>query len=278
MKKHLQKTCPLYPFPTQPTNPQKTRHLPHTHPIIIHRHTPAHCVKNPHKREEFHTHAPPARRKFPHFSYICIRTLPRGAHSKKNKNNRKNNQKTNSMTDKQQLRRYIAQEKKKHSSETLDQLSDRLLQQLEQHPRFRAARTLLLYHSLPDEVRTHTFIERWSREKHLILPAVLPDNTLELRHYTGPHDLRTGAYGISEPVGQLLADYRSIDLALIPGVAFDSHHNRLGRGKGYYDRLLPQLPAYKIGLCFHFQLLDGPLPTEPTDIPMDEILTDQGTF
>lgn len=182
------------------------------------------------------------------------------------------------MTDKQQLRRYIAQEKKKHSAETLDRLSDRLLQQLEQHPRFRAARTLLLYHSLPDEVRTHTFIERWSHEKHLILPAVLPDNTLELRHYTGPHDLRTGAYGISEPVGQLLADYRSIDLALIPGVAFDSHHNRLGRGKGYYDRLLPQLPAYKIGLCFHFQLLDGPLPTEPTDIPMDEILTDQGIF
>ena len=54
-------------------------------PTIIHRHTPAHCVKNPHKREEFHTRTPPARRKFPHFSYICIRTLPRGAHSKKTK-------------------------------------------------------------------------------------------------------------------------------------------------------------------------------------------------
>ena len=64
----------------------------------------------------------------------------------------------------------------------------------------------------------------------------------------------------------------SIDLAIIPRVAFDVHGNRLGRGKGYYDRLLPRLPhTYKIGICFPFQLLEK-VPTETQDVRMDEVL------
>lgn len=143
---------------------------------------------------------------------------------------------------------------------------------LEAHPAFRAASTILLYHSLKDEVDTHAFIRKWSREKRILLPVVTGDD-LELRLYTGPEDLAVGAYGIEEPTGARFTDYSAIDLIVVPGVAFDRDGNRLGRGKGYYDRLLPRIPsAYKIGICFPFQVVDE-VPAEPFDIRMDEIIS-----
>ena len=96
---------------------------------------------------------------------------------------------------------------------------------------------------------------------------------LEIRIYTAPEDLATGAYGIKEPTGKLFTDYTTIDFIAVPGVAFDRNGNRLGRGKGYYDRLLPRIPqAYKVGICFKFQIVEE-IPAEPFDIRMDEIIT-----
>lgn len=157
------------------------------------------------------------------------------------------------------------------SSDMRQPLSAKILAALEAHPAFRAANTILLYHSLNDEVDTHDFIEKWSNQKHILLPVIIGEE-LELRTYTGPHDLLIGAYGIEEPVGTPFTDYAAIDLAVIPGVAFDSRGNRLGRGKGYYDRLLPHMPTtYKIGICFPFQLVKE-VPAEAFDIRMDEII------
>ena len=95
---------------------------------------------------------------------------------------------------------------------------------------------------------------------------------MELHLFTGDTDLRPGAFDIMEPVGQPVTDYGHIDLAVVPGMAFDAQGHRLGRGKGYYDRLLPRLGhCYKIGMCFDFQKVPS-VPTEPTDIAMDEVL------
>ena len=115
---------------------------------------------------------------------------------------------------------------------------------LESHALFRAAHTVLLYSSLPDEVDTHTFIRRWEGRKRILLPVVVSDSELELRVYTGSSNMRRGAFNIDEPAGAAFTDYGSIDLAVIPGVAFDRHGNRLGRGRGYYDRLLARLYPY----------------------------------
>ncbi len=151
-------------------------------------------------------------------------------------------------------------------------ISAKIWEQIERLPEFEQASTLLLYHSLKDEVYTHDFIEKWYKSKCIVLPVVVGDE-LELRCYTGAEKLATGAYGISEPEGEPFTDYEHIDLAVIPGVAFDLNGNRLGRGKGYYDRFLPLLPhACKIGVCFPFQLVDS-VPAEPFDIRMDIIIT-----
>lgn len=170
-----------------------------------------------------------------------------------------------------ELRRQVALLKTRHSSSTTRQSAE-ILAALEAHPAFRAATTVLLYHSLKDEVDTHEFIRKWSREKRILLPVVVGDD-LELRLYTRPEDLKPGAYGIEEPTGELFTDYADIDFIAVPGVAFDRNGNRLGRGKGYYDRLLPRIPsAYKAGICFPFQLVEE-VPAEPFDIRMDEIIT-----
>ncbi len=156
------------------------------------------------------------------------------------------------------------------SSATL--MSAKIMAALESHPAFEAAHTILLYHSLKDEVDTHDFIRKWSRNKRILLPAVVNDE-LELRQYTGPEDLTIGRYGIEEPSGAPFCDYDAIDLIVVPGVAFDRRGNRLGRGKGYYDRLLPRIPsARKIGICFPFQIVEE-IPAEAFDIRMDEIIT-----
>lgn len=90
--------------------------------------------------------------------------------------------------------------------------------------------------------------------------------------------MEAGAYGIMEPEGPAFTAYDDIDLIIIPGVAFDVKHNRLGRGKGYYDRFLQQMQqmrqthAYKIGVCFSHQLVDS-IPVTAYDIPMDEVVS-----
>ena len=129
---------------------------------------------------------------------------------------------------KRQLRNWIKQQKKQYSPLQLTMWSTRLLAKLIAHPRFKEAQAVLLYYSLPDEVRTHEFVERISQEKQVVLPVVTGDE-LELRRYSGKTDLKKGSFGIDEPTGEIVTDFSSIDVAIIPGVGFDKHGNRLGR-------------------------------------------------
>lgn len=174
---------------------------------------------------------------------------------------------------KKNLRIEIKERKKLHSKEVLDNISERVINYINYEPALAFSETVLLYHSLPDEVNTHEFIRELCKRKNIILPVVVGD-ILELRRYTGEQDLKLGSFNILEPCGELFTDYDIIDLAIIPGVAFDRRGNRLGRGKGYYDKLLPHIKAYKMGVCFPFQYFENLIiPTEPTDIPMNKVLT-----
>lgn len=180
--------------------------------------------------------------------------------------------------DKKELRRTIRENKRHFDREALDEMSFAVISRLTEHPRFAAARTVMLYHSLPDEVDTCRLLAELPLTsadfsgKTILLPRVTGETDMELRVYTGPDDTTRGAFGIMEPSGALFTDYSQITLAVVPGMAFDSRGHRLGRGKGYYDRFLPLLPqAYKIGVCFPFQLVDT-VPTELTDVVMDEVV------
>lgn len=175
---------------------------------------------------------------------------------------------------KHELRKKIAELKKNQSVESLTLHSVKALFILENLPRFKNAEVILMYHALKDEVQTKLFIEKWKDKKMILLPIVEGD-ILKLKVYGRNTDLTIGAFGIEEPLGEIFNDYSKIDLAIVPGVSFDINRNRLGRGKGYYDRLLPSIEAYKIGLCFGFQI-SNKIPTEVHDTPMDAILTEDG--
>lgn len=177
---------------------------------------------------------------------------------------------------KRQLRKLIKEEKKRQSANSLMTSSSALLEKIENHPRFIASKTILCYYSLSDEVQTHTFIEKWHKKKKILLPVVVGD-ILRLRHYTGKQCLTKGAYDIEEPTGEDYTLYNEIEVAIIPGISFDCQGNRLGRGKGYYDKLLPLLHSYNIGICYQFQAKEH-IPTESFDTAMDEVWTEEGQW
>lgn len=176
------------------------------------------------------------------------------------------------MINRKELRAQInAAIKTKTKQQKLDE-SKLLLNQLAMDKNFQRAQMVLLYWSLPNEVDTHEFVRQWSASKHIILPVVVGDD-LELRYYEGDAKMQTGAYGILEPNGKILPrkDYDLIDVCLVPGVAFDKMGNRMGHGKGYYDRLLPKIERPKIGICFPEQLVED-LEPQPWDVPMDKVI------
>lgn len=176
---------------------------------------------------------------------------------------------------KQQLRKQIAALKKQFSTEELTILSTRALGLLEETELFRQASCIALYYAIPGEVQTHDFIEKWYKEKKILLPVII-GNDLKLLHYLGKHTLQSGPFGIPEPSPACCPEVseKEIDCIIVPGIAFDRRQNRMGRGKGYYDRLLNSVTAPKVGVCFHFQLVDF-VPTDIFDKKMDYVITDQ---
>ena len=113
-------------------------------------------------------------------------------------------------------------------------------------------------------------VARYYQKKRLLLPVVKGEE-LELKEFQG--QLHEGTFGIQEPEGETFEAFDQIELVVVPGMAFDKEGKPLGRGKGFYDRLLPKLTnAKKIGICFPYQLVDT-VPTDAQDIPMDKIIT-----
>lgn len=181
------------------------------------------------------------------------------------------------MMDKKALRAEIRKRKSACSTEERARLSYEAVNRLQQEPHWLQAHTVLLYHSLPDEVCTHDLISQATAAgKRVLLPVVVGDD-LELREYQDEGNMSEGSFHIQEPTGPAVTDLSAIDVAIVPGVAFTSEGCRLGRGRGYYDRLLSRLTSlarvpYLIGICWPFQLVEE-LPTEAHDIPMNLVIT-----
>ncbi len=178
---------------------------------------------------------------------------------------------TKMIVEKKAIRKQIRELKMRYSLEEKKQMSLSVWQQVEQSAVFQKSQIVLAYWSMDDEVYTHDFVCKWARQKTILLPCVRGDE-LEVRYFEGQEKLVAGeGYAIPEPVGQLFEDLSRIDLVLVPGVAFDRLQNRLGRGKGYYDKILSQTNTYKLGVCFDFQFLDQ-LPVEEHDIKMSQVI------
>jgi len=159
-------------------------------------------------------------------------------------------------------------------------LAVRLVESLEVcarlEPQLQSARTILFFAPLPDELDVWPLLEKLLPAKKI---CALPAFDAAVQFYSSRRvtnletDIVTGKFGISEP----LASCEEIpldrfDLVLVPGLAFDVNGNRLGRGRGFYDRILSVASGVKCGVAYDFQLLEE-VPTEPHDVGVNFVIT-----
>lgn len=150
-------------------------------------------------------------------------------------------------------------------------LCDRMLEQ----PAWRTAKSVLLFVPLKDEPDVISLLdEGWRESKLLAVPRFdAGRGEYEAARLSAHSQLVSAQFGVREPeAGCPAVPLNQLDLVLVPGVAFDLAGRRLGRGKGFYDRLLAKVHGHKCGVVFEKQLVPE-LPEEPHDVRVDSILT-----
>jgi 5-formyltetrahydrofolate cyclo-ligase len=173
---------------------------------------------------------------------------------------------------KNQLRKEIRQKKKLVDAIASIKKARVVFAEVETLEEFKQANIVLAFWSLPDEIPTHEFVMKWGGNKKIVLPVVIGDD-LELRLFEGVEQLeQSNQFGIMEPKTGKVIDPQDIEFAIIPGVAFDGKGNRLGRGRGFYDRLMPHFrKIMKVGVGYEFQLVDS-VPVAEFDLPVDMVI------
>lgn len=181
------------------------------------------------------------------------------------------------MDTKKEVRKEILEKLNNQAREEALRKSEIIKKKLFSLPEFKKAKIVMLYASREDEVETHRMIEEAVEAGKIVaLPRCASAKGILPKEIKNANtDLEKGTYGIYEP-RETQKDIRSeeIDLIVVPGVAFDRKNRRLGRGKGYYDRFLAQLPRDKVtvGLAFDIQIVEN-LPHDSDDRPVSKIIT-----
>lgn len=174
--------------------------------------------------------------------------------------------------DKKELRKEIRQQIAAMSDAEKQSASLAACQRIMRTPEWDKARTILLYAAMSDEIDTRPLIDQaHSAGKRVILPVVDGDD-LRLFLYSPDKVQHQGIYSILEPTPDCeeLRSPAVIDLAIIPGRAFTPDGCRMGRGRGYYDRLLPQLRCPLWGIGFACQMRQK-IPTEQWDVTLNAV-------
>jgi len=180
--------------------------------------------------------------------------------------------------DKEALRHELKQRLVKISTEDRIAKSKQICEQIVQSDAFREAAVVMAFLSLPHEVDTTPLIlHAWQQGKTVAVPKVswqqrhmIPVEISSLE--TG---IKTDERGLRNPTNGTPIPYDEIDLVITPGLGFDRHGNRLGRGGAYYDRFFKHrnINALRWGVAFSFQLCDE-VPHDDGDVPIDAVVTE----
>ncbi len=172
---------------------------------------------------------------------------------------------------KKRLRTKFAKKRDALTPEQVKSMSTAIWDHIERSRLFQRAKTIMIYYPKGNEVDTRILIERWKNEKQFVLPVVVDEN-IELHAYAGEENMRHGKFGIMEPTTPIFNG--EIDLLIVPGLLYDMHRNRVGRGGGYYDRFLIYYHVPKFGVCYDFQLVHH-APTLGNDRKVTRIYTNK---
>ena len=175
----------------------------------------------------------------------------------------------------EQVRRVLATMDPVEAATKSAQATDLLVQSTE----YRRAEVVMVFLSLANEIDTTALVLRaWQDHKRVLAPRVSWEQRrmmpTEIRSLT--RDLVESSMGLREPVSGTPIPIPIIDLVIVPGLAFDKKGNRLGRGRGFYDRFLahPEFKGLTCGFAFEEQLLPE-VPAHPLDRPVSMLVTDK---
>ncbi|HOK49772.1 MAG TPA: 5-formyltetrahydrofolate cyclo-ligase [Sedimentibacter sp.] len=185
------------------------------------------------------------------------------------------------MKSKKELRKKILGIRNKMPKEDVENNSRIIMNKIIGLKTYKQSKVIFVYMDFKNEVMTSDLIKHMLAEKkRVVIPYTDIVNTLVIpSEITEEADLKLSPFGYNEPKKIMPVDVEEIDLVLVPGVVFDKNLNRIGFGKGYYDRILKNLKpgAKKIGLAHDFQVLDE-IPAEDHDIKMDMIITESSSY
>ncbi len=182
--------------------------------------------------------------------------------------------------DKKDLRTNNLQIRRSLPADEREQKSLEITRKLENLDLFKNADHILFYYTHGSEVDTVPLINKWAGKKQIYLPKLKGENQFIALPFHNFDALKKNHYGIPEPIEHEddKGHEKKLDLIIIPGAAFDRKCNRLGMGKGFYDRYLSKLPnVKKIALAFEEQMLDK-VPKDKYDKSVDLIITDKEMY
>lgn len=182
---------------------------------------------------------------------------------------------------KEELRNQVLERRAEISEEDWENRSDKIINQLLKTDFFRDAHTVHTYISMNErrEVCTDSLLEALiASDKRVVVPKTnFSNTTLTHSELSTMNDLERNKWGIREPSKIKPIDIGDIDLIIVPMAAVDRQGNRLGYGKGFYDRFLAKTEAVKVGLVFSEFLFDE-IPAESFDEKLDVIISEEGVI
>lgn len=182
---------------------------------------------------------------------------------------------------KDQLRQTMLAKRRSLPKETVTAKSRTITEIFCDWPLYKKAACIMVYLNMPDEPQTDAIINAaLACGKTVCVPLLGPKyGEMTAARISGLDDLVTGRLGLKmpDPVKAQVVAPETIDIVLVPGVAFDLKGNRVGMGAGYYDRYLAMTQCPRIGLAWSFQIC-GSVPAENHDVRMDYLLSENGVI
>lgn len=179
--------------------------------------------------------------------------------------------------DKKQIRKIMLERRRNMSREAVMDKSLQISEKVIASTQYHEAERIFIFISFENEVDTGWLIRRALADGKKVAAPLVKNGTMKFRYFTLSDELKEGEFGIKEPAEDLPKAYAksSSTLVIMPGIAFDRSRNRVGFGKGFYDKWMKERPGlHKIALAFDLQIYDGVIPSEPHDIRPDLIFTE----
>ena len=183
---------------------------------------------------------------------------------------------------KQELRKIFKEKRLSLTTNERREFSSMICRNIAETDIFKQSLCVAFYAADETEADLWELFERFNGEKKFFLPRYRAEEKIYemVQIHNRNTDLVTGKYGLEEPSPELPSanesEYKCM-LYLVPGVAFDSQCRRLGRGKGFYDRLLADA-EFSLGIFYECQRFAGDIPAEPHDINLDMIVTEKQIY